>query len=296
MRTVTIIGVGRVGGALAVALSNAEYRVEHLVTTNLALTQEFASELSGDPVITDLQGLNRITSEILFVTTQDSKIAPIAARLAEIPSEAGGFAFHASGALSRKELVSLESTGWNTGSLHPLVSISDPVRGSESFKNAYFAVEGEPATLKVATSIVLALGGKSFEVETDSKTLYHAAAVVACGHLVALIETSRKMLSLCGLDEETARTVIHPLVESTVANLAEYSPGEALTGPFARADVETVQRHIQKLAEIADEDIERVYRLLGGISLEIADRHGADHDRITEIQKMILLDKSISKC
>jgi len=295
MRTVTIVGIGRVGGAFAIALSRAGFEVTHLVSKNTEAARHFRSNLLGNPVVCSLSELQILESDILFVTTQDSQIHPVAKRLAVIPAPHAGIAFHASGALASLELSPLAEAGWRTGSLHPLVSISDPKRGAESLNGTYFAVEGEKHAVRSATEIVKALGGKPFEIRTDQKVLYHAAAVVACGHLVALIETSQRMLSRCGVDRETSQKVLIPLIESTVTNLRENSPAEALTGPFARADVATVRRHLQKIEEIADEDVDGVYRLLGLISTDISASKGADPAKIQAIRDAIKLDKSNSR-
>ena len=59
--------------------------------------------------------------------------------------------------------------------------------------------------MKIAEKLVTDLGGKSFSIETKYKTLYHASAVTACGHLVALLDVAFEMLSKCGLDEENCK-------------------------------------------------------------------------------------------
>lgn len=291
MRTVTIVGVGRVGGALALSLSEAGFDVLCLVANDVDAARKISSRISSNLSVTTLSSVSNIDSDFLFVTTQDSKIRETAAGLAEIPKRKSGFVFHTSGALSSTELEPLEKAGWRPASLHPLISISDPERGAKSFKGAYFAVEGEESAVIEATALVRKLGGFPFEIETDQKALYHAAAVVACGHLVALIEISQRMLAHCGLEAEMARRALIPLIESTVTNLREHTPEEALTGPFQRADVETIEQHLQKIAEIADEDVDGVYRLLGLISTTISVAKGADADRIDRIRKSILLDK-----
>ncbi|MDH3530361.1 MAG: DUF2520 domain-containing protein, partial [Acidobacteriota bacterium] len=236
MRTVTIVGVGRVGGALALSLTNAGFEVVRLVTNDVEAARILSTRIPSNPSVSTLAGLLKIDSDCLFVTTQDSKIRNTALELAKIPIQGGEFAFHTSGALSSTELLPLEEAGWRAASVHPLISISDPERGAASFEGAYFAVEGEVSAVKMATTLVRQLGGLPFEVETDQKALYHAAAVVACGHLVALVEISQRMLAHCGLENEMIRRALIPLIESTVANLGEHGPAKALTGPFQRAD------------------------------------------------------------
>jgi predicted short-subunit dehydrogenase-like oxidoreductase (DUF2520 family) len=101
--------------------------------------------------------------------------------------------------------------------------------------------------VKAAEEIVGKLGGKSFSVAAEYKPLYHAAAVTACGHLVALIDAAVRDVDEMRFGEKDARTILTPLIKSTVSNLESQTTAEALTGTFARADVETLRRHLEIL-------------------------------------------------
>src|SRR5436190_5420161 len=274
MTTVSIIGVGRVGGALALALPAAGYSIDRLVRRR------------GEP-----DQRSGIDSEIIFITTQDSEIVSVAEALA--PTLNGTpYVFHTSGALSSKVLQKLADVGCKTGSIHPLVSISAPDLGPERFKGSYFCVEGQPEALAVANAIVAALGGNPFSVDTEFKTLYHAAAVTACGHLVALFDAAVEMMTKCGLSEDEAKVILLPLVKSTVENLGEQSTAAALTGTFARADTETFVNHLKTLnANVSDELLE-IYLLLGERSLELAAKQGVSGERIESLQAKVSIAKS----
>ena len=76
--------------------------------------------------------------------------------------------------------------------MHPLVSVSDAFLGAERFAGVYFCIEGEAAAVAAATSLAISLGGKAFSIPTDSKPLYHAAAVTASGHLVAVTDAASR--------------------------------------------------------------------------------------------------------
>ncbi len=296
MRSVTIVGVGRVGGALFSALHEAGYDMKRLVSNDIETAGAFGKRFKNDLVVTDLDGLTAAETELLFITTQDSNIRTVADRIASlgrVPPDY--YAFHCSGALSSTELAGLSEAGYQTASIHPLVSISDSNNGQSVFKNVYFSVEGDPSAVSTASEIVGNIGGRVFEIPTGSKLLYHAAAVVACGHLVALFEISMRMLSHCGLDEDTSRKVMLPLVESTLANLRTKTPSEALTGPFARGDVEIIAGHLRELGLVADDNMDAVYRILGLASVELAEKQGVSGSKISEMLKIILLDKSNSK-
>ncbi|MEJ7701476.1 MAG: Rossmann-like and DUF2520 domain-containing protein [Pyrinomonadaceae bacterium] len=292
MKSVSIIGVGRLGGALAIALARKKYNIENLFFKNKSKT-DISQFINSQPVKLFENEYSQIASETIFITTRDSEIEKVADHLAKklrcLP-----FIFHTSGSLSSKNLKVLKAIGCKVGSVHPLASISDAVSGAEHFAGAYFCVEGDPEAVLAAEKLVRDLGGKSFSIETKYKALYHASAVTACGHLVALIDVAIEMLTKCGLKEAHAQEILMPLVKSTIENLNTQKPSEALTGTFARADVETFENHLQIMKKTVSKDVLEVYLQLGFRSLHLAGEQGADEKNIAKMQNKILLAKKIS--
>ncbi len=86
---------------------------------------------------------------------------------------------------------------------------------------------------------------------------------MASGHVTALVAIAIDMLTECGLDRRTARRVLRPLLESTMANLSASGPEVALTGTFARGDLVTVRRHLQALSNKQFAAALAAYKLLG---------------------------------
>jgi predicted short-subunit dehydrogenase-like oxidoreductase (DUF2520 family) len=287
---ISIIGAGKLGGALAIALNKRNFSIDNLIARNFEIAEKIAELINPKPKILPADNFTEIASDVILITTQDSEIETVAARLAD-QLKTKPFIFHTSGSLSSAVLRRLKAIGCSTGSIHPLVSISDPLLGADRFANAYFCVEGDVEAIKIAEEIVGRLGGESFSVAAEYKILYHAAAVTACGHLVALIDAAVGMLTKCGLGENDAREVLLPLVKSTVSNLENQTPAEALTGTFARADVETLRRHLEILrANVAPETLE-IYLSLGERSLPLAESQGANRENLEKIRGQILLAK-----
>ncbi|HET6669221.1 MAG TPA: Rossmann-like and DUF2520 domain-containing protein [Pyrinomonadaceae bacterium] len=282
--TVSIVGSGRLGTALAKALRDSHYKIEAVVARRIAQARLASSLLSPETLAlseNDLQVLP--ASKIILITTPDGEILKTAARIAALKAATRGrTVLHTSGALAASEVLApLAAAGFATGSLHPLVSISDPRTGSEKLRGAFYCLEGDTAATRIARSIVKDLEGHSFHIDSDFKPLYHAAAVMASGHVTALVALATEMLVQCGLDKKTVRRVLLPLLESTVANLAVAEPATALTGTFARGDLVTVRRHVQALSNKGLGEALAAYKLLGRRSLELA---GKKIDRETRRQ------------
>lgn len=209
------------------------------------------------------------------------------------PSSVRPVALHASGALSSDALAPLRACGYAVGSMHPLVSVSEPIAGAESLRSAYYCIEGERAAACAARRLVGHLGGRSFSIATKDKALYHAAAVMTSGHTVALFQLATELLARCGLGERAARRVLLPLLQSTIENLSTQTPARALTGTFARADAATVRKHLVALAgqDTVDAGISGatlVYALLGLQSLRLAEHNRAlDPAALREIARAL---------
>jgi predicted short-subunit dehydrogenase-like oxidoreductase (DUF2520 family) len=284
--TISIIGAGRLGTALARALALCGYEIEALVARRLAHARRAAKLVSTGPRALAAAQLDQLPpSDVIIIATPDDRIAETASRLAAFASHRNRrrIALHTSGALSSDILAPLRKAGFVTGSLHPLVSISDPVAGAERLRTAFYGVEGERAALSRARSIVRDLGGQSFSLNAKDKALYHAAAVMTSGHMVALFDMAVEMLKHCGLDEKRARRVLLPLLRSTLENLVKSESSRALTGTFARADIKTVRRHLSALRSQNLPDALAAYTLLGHRSLQLAAKRGADRAALREI-------------
>lgn len=292
---ISIIGAGRLGGALAIALSLKNFEIETLAVKDFEKAERIADFIAPRPQIVSSENLSQIASDIIFITTQDSEIEAVAEKLKGNLSNKP-IVFHTSGALSSDILSDLRAIGCRVGSIHPLISISDSIIGSEKFSGAYFCVEGDAEAVEIGREIVRKLGGNPFSIDAKYKTLYHASAVVACGHLVALVDSAIEMLRKCGLDEQEAQKIFLPLIKSTVENLETQPTFQSLTGTFARADVSTFEKHLEILRETVSTEILETYLQLGLRSISLAEKQGANRKNLAEISDKLLLAKKNLKC
>lgn len=291
MKTVTLIGLGRVGRALASALPGSKYRFDALVVRNKGSWLEKNGLFALTDRVRDISQLTDISSEIVIVATQDAEIEAAVREIEPLVND-GACVYHTSGSISSSALAPLRQRGAAVGSIHPLLSVAGDSEDAGQFSNAYFCVEGDKKAVETARIIVEDLGGIPFSIEADDKALYHASAVMACGHLTALVDASLEMLVNCGVSRELGKQILMPLIESTIRNLNRLTPSEALTGPFARADLETIDRHLDSLEPLADEQLIGIYLILGERSLDLALEQGADKARIERIRGRLLMAKS----
>jgi predicted short-subunit dehydrogenase-like oxidoreductase (DUF2520 family) len=105
-----------------------------------------------------------------------------------------------------------------------------------------------PGPLRVAEALALAIGLRPVKVAEHDRAAYHAAAAIASNFLVTLEEAATQLMSTAGLNRE----VLVPLAAAALENWANAGP-DALTGPVARGDRTTVERHRAVIAERAPE-------------------------------------------
>lgn len=279
--SVSIIGSGRLGTALAVALAHGGYSIQSLVARRAQTARKSAALLDAKPqVLAAKQLLSVHPADVFLITVPDDQIASVAAQLSHLNTDSRITVLHTSGALSSAVLAPLRERGWHTGSVHPLISVSDK---NATLAGAFWSVEGDSHALRIGKAMVRDLGGHSFSIRSGDKPLYHAAAVMVSGNVVALFDIGLNMLMQCGLSRKQARNVLTPLIASTVRSLQTKDPAQALTGTFSRGDVETVKRHLAALKRSDLADALELYRLLGQRSLKVTGKH----PQITQILKSV---------
>lgn len=278
---VSVIGAGRMGTALGRALFGRGYTIKLVVTKHAASARHAKRVFNSEATtITQLRSSavardRLLGSNLLLVATPDDALEAVASQLKTIigfrnTKESRRIALHTSGALSSAVLKPLQSAGYDVASLHPLISVADAGSTPDFFQGVHFCIEGDRQAVRVAKSIVKELGGKSFTIDASSKALYHAAAVMSSGHVTAIFDLAVELLSTCGLSERRAKQVLLPLLKSTAENLASKDTAGALTGPFARGDIETAAKHLAALKTAHLDAALQAYLVLGRRSLDLA--------------------------
>lgn len=216
-RAVRIIGPGRAGGAFATALRSVGWSVE--------LVERHA------PV-----GDAAVGVDLLLITTPDAVIADVAAAV----DSGDAVVAHAAGSLGLDVL-----TGHSrVAAVHPLISLPDAEIGAERLlAKGWFAIAGDP----IAAELVADVGGRAVTVADEDRAIYHGAASIAAGHVVALLGQVERLAASIGVPLDAYLD----LAQGALDNVRALGPRAALTGPAARDDQATIERH--RLALPADE-------------------------------------------
>lgn len=287
MKTLNIIGAGRVGRTLA-----SLWEEKRTFTIQDVLDHTPQGAASAVAFIGDGRAVSRMqdmrAADAWMLTPPDGAIAACCAELAQggLPRR-GDVVFHCSGALASAVLAPAAACGALTASVHPLKSFADPRDAVRNFAGTYCAAEGERAALDLLRPAFERIGAAVSEIEPRFKTIYHAASVIVCNYLTALLETGLRSYEKSGLTRDTALKMMEPLVRETVDNVFKLGTAKALTGPIARGDDEVVARQLDALAAW-DARVAGVYRELGSVALDLARAQGeADAEALARLEKIL---------
>jgi predicted short-subunit dehydrogenase-like oxidoreductase (DUF2520 family) len=274
---VTIIGAGRMGQGLGLALKRRGYKVVLLnrgprdVVPPLVLHQGSRSEATAG-------------AELVLLATPDDAIAAVAAELAaERAISRDQVVLHLSGLLDRTALLPLEDSGAGLGSFHPLQSVAEPGSAAERLKGAYVGVEGDERALIAAERLANTLRMVPVRIPAEAKPAYHAGAAFVANYTVALVGVAERLARSAGVPEEIASRIYLPLLGGAVANLTSLGPAASLTGAVRRGDVQTLQAHLDALSS----DDRKLYKTVGRAAVALAREAGLSGEAAARVDAIL---------
>jgi predicted short-subunit dehydrogenase-like oxidoreductase (DUF2520 family) len=287
MATLNIIGCGRVGRTLArLWTRHGAFEVQDVLTAH-AGSAAAAVEFIGTGRAVESMSAMRAAAVWLLATPDDEIATCCAALAASGRLAAGNIVFHCSGALPSRDLAVAAARGAVVASVHPLKSFADPATAVTSFSGTYCAAEGDAAALAVLRPAFETLGAKVTAIDPAAKTIYHAASVIACNYLTALLEAGVRCYEQAGFKRDDAQRMMEPLVRETLDNVFKLGTAQALTGPIARGDHALIARQVDALAAW-DPSVAAIYKQLGAIAVDLARAQGyTDPQALAAIERAL---------
>lgn len=262
MFTITIIGRGRVGGALEQRATS----VGHNVTCIERVA--FAQWCTSDAPIGD----------ILVIATKDDVLSGVVASIttARAHSLRGVVVMHVNGSLGTDVLLPMQQCGALCAAAHPFQTFGS--QDPSALDGIGWGVESDDAAWRVVRELVASLGGVPWrftEMSHDRKRRYHAAAVAASNFTYAAYELARRLAAAADIP---ADVFLLPIMQRTLQNAAgalKSNTPFTITGPIMRGDVDAVRRQLESIPE---EDRE-LYTHLSRALLDVVARKWTDDQR-----------------
>ncbi len=210
-------------------------------------------------------------SDIVLITTRDDQIRGACQAMCRQstlgPNHLVG---HMSGAHASLILSDAAQLGAAIFSLHPLQAFAHEEKAVADLDATYFSLEGSDERLSSIESILKKTGNRYFRIAPQHKQIYHLAACVLSNYLVTLMDLGITALKESGIDPAEGFAAMRPLIEGTLANIAQIGPAKALTGPIARGDTTTISQHLNALDAQGLDALKHAYLFLGQKTLELA--------------------------
>ena len=265
---IAVIGLGKVGTTFAHLLQKAGHTIIALYDTDPSACDR-ASTYVDTAVFPD-PGSAASAADTVLIATNDDAIEPICHDIAAAGAITPGMTvIHTSGAGSLDLLSAARLKGASVGCLHPIQTFSDIDGAIRQLRGSVFGIVADEDIKTSLGDMASALGGHPVFISDSDKPLYHAAAVFASNYLVTLIHVAVSLYSSLGMSEEEALTAIRPLTAGTLKNIEEKGTVQALTGPIARGDIGTIQKHLSSFTEKASRFLP-LYRAMGAMTVDIA--------------------------
>jgi predicted short-subunit dehydrogenase-like oxidoreductase (DUF2520 family) len=265
-----IVGAGAVGTALGAALSRASWPVVAVASRDPVRRERFRSLVPGARAFAEATAVLD-EAELIILAVPDDAIAGLAA---ELRMYGGQAMIHTSGALGAEVLEPAQAAGTQIGAFHPLVAFADTERAIAALHGATVAIEGDEQLAALLARMADAVGATAVRLLPGTKAAYHAAAVLAAGGFVALLDAIAELGRVAGLDEAGALAIYGDLIEQALGNARALGIANALTGPVTRGDVGTLARHIETLRLHAPAALP-LYRAAGEREIALAEKRGA---------------------
>jgi predicted short-subunit dehydrogenase-like oxidoreductase (DUF2520 family) len=285
------IGAGTAGTALAARLSDKGWPVVGVYSRSLSSAERLARLVPNCRAYYTSQELVDV-AEMVFITTPDDVIGQVCS---EVHWHKGQSVLHCSGAHSVDILGPAKKLGAAVGSFHPLQTFADVDQAIANLPGSTFGLEAEEPLLSTLKQLAFLLDGKWVELRPGDKVLYHTAAVFACNYLVTLVKLAVDLWKDFGVSSTQATEALLPLLRGTLNNIDSIGLPNCLTGPVARGDLGTIERHLKALGA-ENSSLLTTYKELGLQTIPIALAKGKVNEQKADEMRMLFGRTDLAHC
>ena len=253
-----IIGAGRVGAVLGLALQRAGHTITAVHAVSDASIGRAETLLPDVPIIEIPDILRR--SEAVIFAVPDDVLEPLVAGLAAAGHiQTGHLLVHTSGRYGTAVMQTVREHGAIPVAIHPAMTFSGLSLDADRLQNTAFGITADAVVAPIAEALVVEMGGIPVTIPEAARPVYHAAMAHASNHLVTLTAQAQAMLEAAGIDQ--APKLVGNLMSASLEN-ALSNGDQALTGPVSRGDTGTVAKHVETLKALDDQDLFETYRAM----------------------------------
>ena len=266
---VGVVGAGRVGAPLGAALARAGHHIGGVSAISAASKERAAALLPDVPILTADEVVKN--AELVLLTIPDDVLPGFVDGAAKAGLfRPGQIVIQTAGRFGIAVLEPAMRCGALALAIHPIMTFTGTAIDVERMYGAIFGVTAVDSLLPIAQSLVLEIGGEPTVIAEGDRIAYHAALAWSANFLNVLIAEGMDQLRAIGVTEPAR--ALAPLLGAVLDNVLR-SGDQALTGPIARGDVQTVAEHLRVMNERSPQ-MRDAYEVLARLTVRRATRAG----------------------
>lgn len=284
---VGIIGAGRVGSVLGVALRGVGHAVVGITADSQSGRERAEALLPEVPHVAPLDVLER--AELVLLTVPDDELPGVVEGLAKSGSwQPGQIVVHTAGRFGVGVLQPALAHGVIPAAIHPMMSFTGTSMDLPRLREAFFAVTAPNPVLPIAQALVVEMGGEPLVVAEEQRPLLQVGLTHASEHAILLFNQVRQLFGKLGI--EPLERILAPLMHSAI-DQARYSSESIADTSAGQGNVARITSNVRAVAEYADQggisedQLRQVYLAMTTALAELA----IDTDTITWEQSARIL-------
>ncbi len=251
IKSIGIIGTGKVGQAFALALHRQGLKVSHLVNRSIAKAQQLAKDIPDSRASSSLPDDIDCWPSLWIICVNDDNITQAIKEIARL--NANALVCHTSGSFNTKSMHHLLP---HLSVLYPLQTFSEGK--AIDFQTIPLCIYApDEALITKIKSLAHCISNNITVINDEDRQILHLSAVFINNFTNAMIHCSQQILNKGNLSPD----LLMPLLYETVEKLTTLSSADAQTGPAIRGDQTTIDNHMKTLANYP-EIYSQMYRLM----------------------------------
>lgn len=258
---ITLIGSGNVATHLGAAFKNAGHYIVQVYSPNLQHAALLAYHIKAE-AIDELQQVNPET-DVFIIAVKDDAIPAVAGKLSMYHK----LILHTSG---NTDIAALLKCTDKAGVFYPLQTFS---------KNKELNFSKVPVCIEAADKVILnqikelaqSVSNDVREINSADRRILHLAAVFACNFPNYLYTVAQQILE----QHQLPFNLLRPLIMETAEKVQQQMPGNVQTGPAARKDIGSMNKHLELLKN--NPDLQQIYELLSQGIIKMAKGSNGDN-------------------
>lgn len=268
-----MVGPGRVGTALGMALTHAGYDVAWVAGRGEAALAAFTERVPTAAARPATEATR--AADLVVIAVSDDALDPLVRELAGADAVIEDSRWvHTAGGQGAGVLEPVRLAGAAVAACHPAQTFPDADTGYASLPGTAWAVTASEADRAWARVLVTDLRGTPVDVEPGARPLYHTGLSIGSNATSTVVTLARDLLLGAGVADPDA--FLGPLATTSASGAAAHG-AERLTGPVRRGDTDTIAAHVEALRTAMPEAVD-AYLSLARMALGYARRAGLDPD------------------